>query len=60
MLHVDALFCWPGQILDIPVNKKGGADMGDKGKRDKGKREVQKKAKLTPKEKRKMKKNKPV
>ena len=32
--------------------------MGDKGKRDKGKREEQKKAKLTPKEKRKQKKGK--
>lgn len=30
--------------------------MGDKGKRDKGKREEQKKAKLTPKEKRRLKK----
>jgi hypothetical protein len=29
--------------------------MGDKGKRDKGKHEKQKKAKLTPKEKRKQK-----
>ena len=29
--------------------------MGDKGKRDKGKRETQKKALLTPKEKRKLK-----
>ena len=32
--------------------------MGDKGKRDKGKREQQKKAKLSPKEKRKLKKDK--
>jgi len=32
--------------------------MGDKGKRDKGKKETQKKAKLTPKEKRKLKKDK--
>jgi hypothetical protein len=31
--------------------------MGDKGKKDKGKREVQKKVKLTPKEKRKLKKD---
>ena len=30
--------------------------MGDKGKRDKGKREDQKKAKVTPKEKRRLKK----
>ena len=29
--------------------------MGDKGKRDKGKKEKQKKAQLTPKEKRKLK-----
>ena len=32
--------------------------MADKGKRDKGKREVQKQGKLTPKEKRKAKKEK--
>jgi hypothetical protein len=32
--------------------------MGDKGKRDKGKKEQQKKAHLTPKEKRKLKKEK--
>ena len=32
--------------------------MGDKGKRDKGKREQQKKAQLTPKGKRKLKKEK--
>ncbi len=32
--------------------------MGDKGKRDKGKREVKKQAKLTIKEKRKIKKEK--
>jgi len=32
--------------------------MGDKGKKDKGRRETQKKAKLTPKEKRKQKKDK--
>ena len=31
--------------------------MGDKGKKDKGKREEQKKSKLTPKEKRKLKKD---
>ncbi len=30
--------------------------MGDKGKRDKGKREDQKKSKVTPKEKRRLKK----
>jgi hypothetical protein len=33
-------------------------DMADKGKRDKGKRERQKKAKLNPKEKRRLKKEK--
>ena len=32
--------------------------MGDKGKKDKGKREQQKKAKLTPQEKRRVKKDK--
>jgi hypothetical protein len=32
--------------------------MGDKGKRDIGRREVQKKAKLNPKEKRKLKREK--
>jgi hypothetical protein len=32
--------------------------MGDKGKRDKGKREKQKKAQLSPKEKRRLKKEK--
>ena len=32
--------------------------MGDKGKKDKGKRETQKKAKLNPKEKRKLKQDK--
>jgi hypothetical protein len=32
--------------------------MGDKGKRDKGKREQQKKAQLTPKEKRRLKREK--
>ena len=32
--------------------------MGDKGKRDKGKREQQKKAQLTPKERRRLKKDK--
>ena len=38
--------------------RQGEADMGDKGKKDKGKREVQKKAMLSPKDKRKMKKEK--
>jgi hypothetical protein len=32
--------------------------MGDKGKKDKGKRELQKKAQVNPKEKRKLKKEK--
>lgn len=32
--------------------------MGDKGKKDKGKRETQKKARLNPKEKRKLKQEK--
>jgi len=32
--------------------------MGDRGKRDKGRREEQKKAKLTPKEKRQLKREK--
>jgi hypothetical protein len=32
--------------------------MGDKGKKDKGKREQQKKAQLTPKEKRRLRKEK--
>ena len=32
--------------------------MGDKGKKDKGKREERKKAQLTPKEKRKLKRDK--
>ena len=36
----------------------GEVDMGDKGSKDKGKREQQKKAQLTPKEKRKRKKDK--
>ena len=38
--------------------KLGEPDMGDKGKKDKGKKEVQKKAQLTPKEKRRKKKEK--
>ena len=36
----------------------GGTDMGDQGKKDKGRRESQKQAKLTPKEKRKLKREK--
>ncbi len=38
--------------------KLGATDMGDKGSKDKGKREQQKKAQLTPKEKRRLKKEK--
>jgi hypothetical protein len=38
--------------------KQGETDMGDSGKRDKSKREQQKKAKLSPKEKRRLKKEK--
>jgi len=38
--------------------KKGGTDMGDQGKKDKGKREQQKKAKLNPKQKRQLKREK--
>jgi hypothetical protein len=46
---------------DSPKNftiKQGGADMGDKGSKDKGKKEQQKVALLTPKEKRKLKREK--
>ncbi len=38
--------------------EKGIIDMGDKGKRDKGKKEQQKKALQSPKEKRKLKREK--
>ncbi len=38
--------------------KQGETEMGDKGKKDKGKREIQKKAQLNLKEKRKSKKEK--
>ena len=47
--------------VQIPAQftfKQGERDMGDKGKKDKGKREQQKKAQLSPKEKRKLKKEK--
>jgi len=37
---------------------QGETDMADRGKRDKGKREQQKKSKLTPKERRKLKRAK--
>ncbi len=40
------------------VFNHGETDMGDKGSKDKGKREDQKKAQLSPKEKRKLKKEK--
>ena len=40
------------------VFNHGEADMGDKGSKDKGKREQQKKAQLSPKEKRKLKREK--
>ncbi len=40
------------------ILKRGGIDMGDKGKKDKGRKEELKKAKLNLKEKRKMKKEK--
>jgi hypothetical protein len=40
------------------IIKKGETDMGDKGSKDKGKKEKQKKAQHTPKEKRKLKKEK--
>ncbi|WP_298867986.1 hypothetical protein [uncultured Gimesia sp.] len=40
------------------VFKQGETEMGDKGSKDKGKREQQKKAILTPKEKRKLKQDK--
>jgi len=48
-------FWWTGQEIQV-IFKQGETDMGDKGKKDKGKRETQKKAQLTPKEKRKLKK----
>ena len=38
--------------------QRGWVDMGDKGKKDKGAREKQKAAKLTPKEKRQLKRQK--
>ena len=46
-----------GQMGNVRF-KQGETDMGDKGKKDKGKREQQKTAKLTPKGKRKLKKEK--
>jgi len=45
----------PGLVLR---RGQGESDMGDKGKRDKGKREQQKKAKLSPKDKRRLKREK--
>ncbi len=47
-----------GLELAQVIFKRGETDMGDKGKRDKGKREHQKKARLSQKEKRKLKKEK--
>lgn len=47
--------------LNIPKQvtiKQGGADMGEKGSKDKGKKEKRKEALLTPKEKRKLKREK--
>jgi hypothetical protein len=44
----------PAQV----IFKQGEIDMGDKGKKDKGRREQQKKAKASPKEKRRLKKEK--
>ena len=44
----------PAQVM----LKQGGTDMADKGRKDKGKREQQKKAHLSPKEKRKLKREK--
>jgi len=40
------------------IANHGETSMGDKGSKDKGKREQQKKAQLTPKEKRKLKREK--
>jgi len=40
------------------IFRQGETDMGDKGKRDKGRREKQKKAQLSPKEKRRLKREK--
>ena len=67
-LHKEADFCkgsasdWtPPTDCASPAQftfKQGETDMGDKGQKDKGKREQQKKAQLTPKEKRKLKKEK--
>ena len=41
-------------------SKQGETDMGDKGKKDKGRREKQQKARLSPKEKRKAKREKKI
>jgi hypothetical protein len=49
-------FCRNGSAQII--FKQGETDMGDKGKKDKGKREQQKKAHLTQKDKRKVKREK--
>jgi hypothetical protein len=65
-LTPNELICYPlrsntGFRFHSPAQftfKQGETDMGDKGKRDKGKKEQQKKAQLSPKEKRKLKKEK--
>ena len=46
------------RILLQVIFKQGDTGMGDKGKKDKGKREQRKKARLTPQEKRQMKRDK--
>ncbi len=46
------------ELRGTVVFNHGETDMGDKGSKDKGKREQQKKAQLSPKEKRKQKKDK--
>ncbi len=46
------------ELQETFVFEYGETDMGDKGSKDKGKREQQKKAQRTPKEKRRLKKEK--
>ena len=46
------------ELRATSVFNHGETDMGDKGSKDKGKREHQKQAQLSPKEKRKLKKDK--
>ena len=51
-------FWWkPRRFLEIELDT-GEEDMGNQGKKDKGNREQQKKPKLTPKEKRQLKREK--